>query len=381
VVLVAAGSGTRFGSRKQFVELLPGVSILDRSYEVARSVSSNVIVVVPPDTVRSISARYPLATVIAGGSTRTESVRFAIPALKELGCSFVLVHDAARPLASHGLYLRILESLKEGAVAVVPGLPVYDTVKRVRSNEVLETLDREELRRIQTPQGFKLESFLQAYGQVIDVSDDAALFERCGIKVQVIQGEEQNIKVTAPGDLDYVRVALTPGSLSILKGKERCVNTRVGSGFDIHRFSKDPLRKLMVGGVQLEGPGLEGHSDADVLCHAISDAILGASGLGDIGEHFSEKDPRWEGADSVEILRACVSLAKAKGYVVEHVDATVVCETPRITPYKGVMTEVLSSALGAPVNIKAKTAEKLGSIGRSEGVAAFCTVLMRGDIP
>ncbi len=380
-IVVAAGSGSRFGSRKQFLELTPGKWMLDFAVETARRVSGEVIVVVPADAVVETKSRYQGVKVTAGGISRSDSVRRALPLVNFETCRWVLVHDGARPLASEDLFLRVIGCLQDGANAVVPGMQMADTIKRVEEGMVRETLNREEFCRIQTPQGFELSDLLTAYEGDLEGTDDASLFEQLGISVMVVEGEEANIKVTNPSDMSIVRTFLAYydefGMNMVDKGSAKY---RVGSGFDVHPFANDVSRVLILGGVVLPGYGLLGHSDADVLSHAIADAVLGAAGLSDIGEHFSDRDPRWKDAHSIDMLRSCVDMAKGKGYVLENVDSTIVCETPKLSPFRNSIVKSLEDAVGAEVNLKAKTAENLGAIGRSEGIAAFATVLMRGVV-
>ncbi len=377
-IVVAAGSGSRFGAKKQFLELLPGKTMLDLSVETASRISTEVIVVVPADSVDTMRVRYQGTKVVMGGNSRSESVRMALPFV-DRDCRWVLIHDGARPLASESLFIRVIERLRNGARAVVPAIAVSDTIKRVEEAVVTETLNRETLRRVQTPQGFEFRDLLIAYRGDLEGTDDASLFECLDIDVEVVDGDEDNIKVTNRSDVDVIK------SLLSRRGEEGesvsdSVKYRVGSGFDIHPFAKDESRVLTIGGVVLPGCGLAGHSDADVLCHAIADAVLGAAGLSDIGEHFSDKDPRWKNSNSVEILKTCIAMARRKGYLVEHVDSTVVCESPRLSPYRNAIVKSLEDAVGAEVNVKAKTAERLGSIGRNEAIAAFATVLMKGAV-
>lgn len=381
-IIVAAGSGSRFGGRKQFLELTPGKWMLDFAVETAGRFSTEVIVVVPVDFVDETKSRYQGVKVTAGGSNRSESVRRALSLVNLEACRWVLVHDGARPLASEHLFLRVIEYLQNGARAVVPGLRVVDTIKRVEEGRVQETLDREGLRRIQTPQGFELSEILMVYEGEREGSDDASLFEQLDIDVVVVEGEETNIKVTNPSDMSVAKAFLTQVyELGADMEDKESAKFRVGSGYDVHPFDKGSSRVLVLGGVVVPGYyGLVGHSDADVLSHAIADAVLGAAGLSDIGEHFSDRDPRWKDANSIELLRACVEMARKKGYSLENIDSTVICETPKLAPFRSAIIKRLEAAVGAEVNLKAKTAEKLGAIGRSEGIAAFATVLMKGVV-
>jgi len=311
---------------------------------------------------------------VPGGETRQASVLEGLLALQtsadragEDPADVVLVHDAARPCASDDLWLRVIAEAarSQGAVPVVPSV---DSLKEVADGEVVRSIDRARVQRAQTPQGFAFAPLLAAHlaaresGE--EATDDAALFERAGRRVVAVSGEEDNIKVTDPADLETVgrRLGGTPvGPFP-----------RVGFGYDVHPLASG--RRLVLGGVQIDHDrGLDGHSDADSLTHAVIDALLGAAGLGDIGQKFPASEARWKDADSLELLGAVVADLADAGYRALNVDATIVAEQPRLLPHLDRMRRLLAERLGLPdscVNVKATRGEGLGSIGRGEGIAA-----------
>lgn len=363
-IVVAAGSGSRFGGAKQWAEL-DGRSLTELSVSACRQACDGVVLVVPPDS----SSPLPdlgADIVTSGGSTRTASVRNGIadvPSQAEV----IVVHDAVRPAASAALFDRVIGEVRRGAAGAVPGLPVTDTLKEVDNGAVSRTLDRAGVMSVQTPQAFDAGWLRRAHAEAKDATDDAALVEDVGGRVVVVEGEPDNVKVTTPADLARMKQRARP-----------LTSLRVGHGFDVHRWATTP-RPLVLGGVTLPGDrGLEGHSDADVVCHALADAVLGAAGLGDLGTHFPDSDPRWAGARSTELLSRVVELAAASGLVPVSADITVVAEEPRLSTHIAEMTSVLGKCFGAPVSVKATTAEGLGALGRAEGIAAWAVTLLAG---
>src|SRR5690606_3542704 len=313
--------------------------------------------------------------VVPGGSTRRQSVRAGLTALGT-DPHFVAIHDGARPQVTAALLERLTGAAYEHGAAI-PVLPPADTVKKVGdSGLVVETLPREAVRLVQTPQVFRTELALQAHARAaadgFEGTDDAALVERLGIPVHTVPGDPGNLKVTTPEDLSRLR---SPDSFP---PPAIC---RVGMGYDVHRFSDDPARPLILGGVAVPGArGLAGHSDADVLTHAVMDAMLGAVAMGDIGRHFPDTDPRYEGADSMELLRHVAGLLEEKAARVINIDAVVAAEAPRLAPYIPAMGANIAAAIGLPttaVSIKATTGEGLGFVGRGEGIAAYavCSIV------
>ncbi len=375
-ILAAGGSGVRAGVAKQWL-VLAGETVLRRSARALAGceVVDSVVVVVPPgDEARAEAELAGLGKpvrVVAGGAARADSVRNGLAAAG--GAAVVLVHDAARPFASPGLATLVAEAAARDGAALA-ALPVTDTVKRAAAGAALpraeETLDRRTLWLAQTPQGFRLDLLLSAYdragAEASAATDECSLVERMGAAVTLVPGEAGNFKITAPEDLERARALL-----------EAPVAT--GVGYDTHRFA--PGRRLVLGGVEIEGEGdgLLGHSDADVCAHAIGDAILGAAGLGDLGRHFPDTDPRWKGVSSLALLREIRDLAAARGWRVGNCDVTLAARRPKIAPHGEAMRARLAEALGvapAQVNVKATTGEGMGFVGRGEGIAAHAVALL-----
>jgi 2-C-methyl-D-erythritol 4-phosphate cytidylyltransferase / 2-C-methyl-D-erythritol 2,4-cyclodiphosphate synthase len=310
---------------------------------------------------------------VFGGATRQASVRAGLEALVAHQPEIVLVHDAARPFASAALISRAVAAAKLGAA--VPGLALSDTVKAVDAREhVTQTLDRVSLRAIQTPQAFNFGALLAAHRDAAaagrdDFSDDAALMEWAGHSVAVFAGEAGNVKLTMPED--FARVE--SGRLAML------ADMRMGTGYDVHAFSDGD--HVMLGGVKIPHTrGLAGHSDADAVLHALVDAILGALAEGDIGVHFPPNDPQWRGAASEEFLRFAGERVQARGGMIAHLDVTVICEAPRIGPHRDAIRARIAAIAGLSLDrvaVKATTSEKLGFIGRGEGIAALATATIR----
>jgi 2-C-methyl-D-erythritol 4-phosphate cytidylyltransferase / 2-C-methyl-D-erythritol 2,4-cyclodiphosphate synthase len=308
-----------------------------------------------------------------GGATRQSSVRAGLEALGKHRPEIVLVHDAARPFASAALIGRAVAAAKFSAA--VPGLALSDTVKAVDAHEhVMQTLDRASLRTIQTPQAFNFSALLAAHRDAAaagrdDFSDDAALMEWAGHSVAVFAGEAANVKLTVAED--FVRAENE--RLATLS------DMRMGTGYDVHAFSAGD--HVMLGGVRIpHARGLAGHSDADAALHALVDAILGALAEGDIGVHFPPSDPQWRGAASEKFLRFAVERVQARGGMIAHLDVTVICEAPRIGPHRDAIRARIAAIAGISLDrvaVKATTSEKLGFIGRGEGIAALATATVR----
>jgi 2-C-methyl-D-erythritol 4-phosphate cytidylyltransferase / 2-C-methyl-D-erythritol 2,4-cyclodiphosphate synthase len=310
---------------------------------------------------------------VFGGATRQASVRAGLEALALHKPDRVLVHDAARPFASAALITRAIAAADSGAA--VPVLPVVDTVKTVdASGTIIGTIDRAPLRVVQTPQSFGFALLLAAHRRAAaegrnDFTDDAALAEWAGHKVATFEGEASNVKLTTPEDFARAEAAQVAALADI----------RTGFGFDVHQFIEGD--HLWLGGVRIaHTSGVTGHSDADVVLHALVDAILGALCEGDIGVHFPPSDPQWRGASSDRFLAFAVERVKARGGRIAHLDATVVCEAPRVGPHRDAMRARIAAIAGIPasrVAIKATTSEKLGFTGRGEGIAAFANATIR----
>ena len=364
-IVVAGGSGTRFGGPKQY-ETLGDRRVLDWSVAAARESSDGVVVVVP-------AADAEREGGVAGGSSRSESVRAGL-AHVPADATIVCVHDGARPFADAALFSRVIDAVRGGAAAAIPGVAVADTIKQIDAEgRVVQTPDRSALAAVQTPQAFRASALRSAHAAGGEATDDAALVEAAGGRVVVVAGDVRNRKITDPDDLVWARRQLNEEDSPMSRAPE----IRVGQGFDIHRFSDDPTRPLVLGGVVFEGsPGLHGHSDADAAAHAVTDALLGAAGLGDIGEHCPDNDARWKGADSLELLRHAAGLVRAAGWTIGNVDCSVVCEAPKLAPHKPEMQRRLSEATGAPVTVKGRRAEGLGALGRREGIACWSVAVI-----
>jgi 2-C-methyl-D-erythritol 4-phosphate cytidylyltransferase/2-C-methyl-D-erythritol 2,4-cyclodiphosphate synthase len=307
---------------------------------------------------------------VAGGAERQDSVRLGLEALAPLEPDRVLIHDGARPFPETAMIDRVIDAL-DRAPAAIPGLPLGDTIKRVAGGTITGTVDRTGLWRVQTPQGFHFDAILAAHRAAAGkaLTDDAAVAEAAGIAPLIVAGSETNLKVTTVDDLAAAErlIAARQGDI------------RVGQGFDVHPFG--PGDGLMVCGIAIpHSAGVVGHSDADVGLHALTDAILGAIGAGDIGMHFPPSDPLWKGASSDRFLAHAVALVTAKGGSIAALDVTVICEQPRIGPHRAAMVERVAAIAGiAPgrVSVKATTTEKLGFTGRGEGIAAQAVATVR----
>jgi len=369
-IVVAAGSGQRFGAAKQFAAL-GDARVVDHSLAAAASVSDGVVVVVPAE--EPAPPGLAADAVVEGGATRSDSVRRGLAAVPD-DATIVLVHDAARPAATPQLFGRVVAAVRDGAAAVVPVVEVADTIRRREGGVV----DRSDLLAVQTPQGFSAAALRRAHASGADATDDASLVELVGGDVVTVAGERSNIKITEPPDLVVAAEALGAARPA---GTDRPMTLRVGNGFDVHRFSDDPDRPLVLGGVRFEGErGLHGHSDADVVAHAVAEALLGAAGRGDLGSHFPDTDERWRGADSLALLAEVVRLVAADGLVAFNVDCSVIAESPKLAPRRSEMEAALSAVVGAPVTVKGRRAEGIGGLGRREGIAAMATALL-GSAP
>jgi 2-C-methyl-D-erythritol 4-phosphate cytidylyltransferase/2-C-methyl-D-erythritol 2,4-cyclodiphosphate synthase len=313
-------------------------------------------------------------TPVCGGATRQASVRAGLEALAGRSPDIVLVHDAARPFVSALLVSRAIAAARRNGAAI-PATAIAETVKAVdESGIVVSTLDRASLRLIQTPQAFAFPMLLAAHRRAAaegreDFPDDAALAEWAGHEVSIFEGDPANVKLTVADDFARAEM-LRLGAIA---------DVRTGNGFDVHAFGDGD--HVMLGGIRIAHPrGLSGHSDADVVLHALVDAILGAIAEGDIGQHFPPSDERWRGATSDQFLTFAVERVRARGGVIAHLDATVVCEAPAIAPHREAMRARIAAIAGIAVEriaVKATTSEKLGFTGRREGIAAMATATVR----
>ena len=376
-LIVAGGSGQRFGSErpKQYLDLA-GKPVLRRTVEafLRHPQVGGIRVVIDPawrDAYDAAVAGLGLPDPVAGGASRQDSGRNGLEALAADGApELVLIHDAARPLIDDSTIAAVIESLRDkpGAIAAVP---VADTLKRGNGGTICATVDREGLWRAQTPQGFRFPAILEAHRSAagLSLTDDAAVAERAGLAIALVPSKEDNFKVTTSDDLTRATRAIMSSLWDV----------RTGSGFDVHRFTDGDFVTLC--GLRVpHSHGLEGHSDADVGLHALTDAILGALAAGDIGSHFPPSDPRWRGADSAKFLRHAADLVAERGGVIAHADVTIICERPKIGPHRAAMAERIAEILGIElgrVSVKATTTEELGFTGRREGIAAQAVATIR----
>ena len=366
-IIVAAGRGTRAGGTvpKQW-QLLAGQPVVRHSIRAFAGLADQVILVVHPN---DVARATPMGVqLVEGGATRDASVRNALNHLAGTGTSRVLIHDGARPLVSRALITRLIRALDQ-SVAAAPAVPVTDALWRGDDLRVTGTQDRTGLWRAQTPQAFHFDAILAAHSaHPGGAADDVEVARAAGLDVMIVQGDEDNLKLTFAAD--FARAE------RILKG--RSMDIRVGNGFDVHAFG--PGDHVWLCGVQVpHGRGLVGHSDADVGMHALTDAIYGALAEGDIGQHFPPSDPQWKGAESHIFLRHAANRAAQRGFAIAHADVTLICERPKIGPYAGPMRAALAAILGiAPdrISVKATTSERLGFTGREEGIAALATATL-----
>lgn len=365
-ILVAAGASRRMGFDKLSYRLPDGCTVLETSCAAlaAHPAVRQVVLVAGanrPECERIAAACPKPCCVVDGGETRADSVRNGLAAAEG---ALVAIHDAARPFVSRAVITAALEAAaRTGAAA--PAVPVKDTIKVAQGGRVVSTPDRAMLYAVQTPQCFSREKYRQALAcvtgeQARQVTDDCSLFELAGMPVELTAGDYGNYKITTPDDLK----------------KEKTM--RIGHGYDVHRLVED--RKLILGGVEIPyEKGLLGHSDADVLLHAVMDAVLGAAALGDIGRHFPDTDPAYRGADSLALTRAVAALIREHGYAVGNIDATILCQKPKLAPYIEEMRRNIAAAFGVAadaVSVKATTEEHLGFTGEGLGIAAHAVALL-----
>ncbi|MDA8230126.1 MAG: bifunctional 2-C-methyl-D-erythritol 4-phosphate cytidylyltransferase/2-C-methyl-D-erythritol 2,4-cyclodiphosphate synthase [Magnetospirillum sp.] len=370
-LVVAAGRGRRFGGDipKQYLDLA-GRAVLRHSLAAlaANPQIAAVRAVIHPDDrplYDGAAAGLGLLDPVPGGENRQDSVRLGLESLAGQAPDVVLIHDGARPFADAGIAARVIAALDRHAGAI-PAVPVADTLKRGADGLIAGTVDRAGLWRAQTPQGFRYADILAAHRAVAgeELTDDAAVLERAGLPVALVMGTEENVKITTAADLDRARGAFAgPGEF------------RTGSGYDVHKFAKGS--GVWLCGVEIpHDAALEGHSDADVALHALTDAVLGAIAAGDIGHHFPPSDARWKGAPSHLFLAHAAGLVAGLGGRIVSVDVTIICERPKVGPHRAAMQARLAEILGIRqdrVSVKATTTEGLGFTGRREGIAAQAT--------
>ncbi len=373
-LVVGAGRGRRFGGDfpKQY-SALAGIPVICRTLAAFASHPSITAVraVIHPDdrdlydeAVRQ-SGIDKLLEPVGGGETRQDSVRLGLESLSESGPDLILIHDAARPFVSHDIIDRVIEAL-ENSKGAIAALPVNDTLKSSQGGFVDGTIDRNGLWRAQTPQGFHFSDILQAHRTnpvnqtVAPLTDDSAVAEKAGLAVEIVTGSEENVKITTMDDLMQAERTLGVNEY------------RTGQGVDVHRFCDGD--ELTLCGIKIPYAfALEGHSDADVALHALTDALLGAIGQKDIGSHFPPDESTWKGASSDIFLAKARDLVEGNGGSIVNVDVTIICEEPKIGPYRPAMREKVARILDVEetrVSIKATTTEKLGFTGRKEGIAA-----------
>ena len=378
VLIVAAGKGMRAGGGvpKQYRPLC-GIPVIARTLDafgVTLPEAGIWVVIAEGDEGllrQSIDGRT-IAGVVLGGATRQESVRRGLEALAADAPDIVLIHDAARPFISSETIHRLLSEI-ETFDGIAPGVAIADSIKRCGPDGSVEaSVERKQLWRVQTPQMFRYTAIATAHGSAnlsLDLSDDFAVAERAGLRLKIIPGDEGNFKITTPADFDRASTALS----------NQLPDVRTAQGFDVHTFA--PGDHVMLCGVRVAHThALEGHSDADVGLHAITDAVLGCVAAGDIGTFFPPSDPRWKGAASRRFLEHARDLVSARGGVIAHVDVTLICEAPKIGPHRDAMVTELADILSLArdrVSVKATTTERLGFTGRGEGIAAMATATVR----
>jgi len=375
-LVVAAGRGTRIGGPlpKQYLALAGEPLLRHTLRALARHprLSGVRAVIHPADRALydECARGLDLLPPVPGGAQRQDSVRLGLESLAERGPDWVAIHDGARPFVEEALVDRVLHAL-ERSPGAIPALPVADTMKRGRDGRIVETVDRRHLWRAQTPQAFHYRAILKAHRAAagLELSDDAAVAERAGLAVTLVAGSEENFKVTTSDDLARAERALVSALGDI----------RTGQGYDVHQLG--PGDHVWLCGIRVPHTrALVGHSDADVGLHAITDAVLGALGAGDIGQHFPPSDPQWRGASSDRFLRHAAGLVAARGGRIAHVDVTLICERPKVSPHRDAMVARIAEILGLDrdrVSVKATTTEKLGFTGREEGIAAQAVATIR----
>jgi 2-C-methyl-D-erythritol 4-phosphate cytidylyltransferase/2-C-methyl-D-erythritol 2,4-cyclodiphosphate synthase len=375
-LIAAGGRGLRFGAAqpKQLLSLGER-SILERSVDVFRNcgVIDDLVVAVPTELVENppaaLLARGKPLEIVAGGARRRDSVAHAF-ARVEHRADIIVIHDAARPFVTDETIRRTIAAAIESGAAIA-AIAAHDTVKRASASRmVTETLPREEIFLAQTPQAFRTSVLREALALGGDATDEAMLAEQAGYQVQIVEGDPRNLKITTPADLAIAErlLGLSPAPAAV----------RIGNGYDLHRLVAG--RPLILGGVTIPfHKGLLGHSDADVICHAVTDAVLGAAGAGDIGRHFPDTDPAWKGANSVDLLRQALTVVKAAGFAVVNVDVVVIAQQPKLVSHIDAICANLAAALdceASQISVKGKTNEGVDSMGAGESIAVHAVALI-----
>src|SRR5262245_19943080 len=387
-IIPAAGKGVRFGGErpKQFTEIAGAPVIIHtlRAFELSPEIDA-IVIALRPEDVEIFNRKLSTYTVrkkiclVDGGEHRPASILNALEAIKDWHPHLVAVHDAVRPLITPRMISILLARARQSGAAIL-AVPATDTIKEVEQGLIQRTIDRQRIYCAQTPQAFRYDLLLKANIEARNagllsalITDDSSLVERLGIPVAIVEGEPENIKITTPADL-----VLAERILAQRKFNRDKPAMRIGIGNDIHRLVEG--RRLVLGGVDIPFDfGLLGHSDSDSLTHAIIDALLGAAGLGDIGTHLSDRETRWEGADSILFLQHICSFLGENFYKIANIDATIIAERPRMMPHLPAMKARLSEALQidhSQINLKAKTNEGLDSTGRGEAIAAQAIALI-----
>ncbi len=367
-IIVAAGRGTRAGGAlpKQW-QSLQGTPVIAHTFNALRPHVDQIVVVLHPDDITRWHALGLAADVVMGGATRDASVRAGLDALAKTNPDFVLIHDAARPLVSAAIITDVIAALDHHQGAA-PALLVTDALWTGEDGFVSGTKDRTNFYRAQTPQGFHYCAIVKAHAALqTPAADDVEVARATGLDVAIVTGEERNFKITTA--VDFIRAANMLG---------HDMDVRCGNGYDVHRFTDGD--HVWLCGVKIpHGRSLRGHSDADVGMHAVTDAIYGALGMGDIGQHFPPSDPQWKGAASHIFLRHAVQLAADNGFKISNIDCTLVCEYPKIGPHQAAMKAALADIMDLAadrISVKATTSERLGFTGREEGIASIATATL-----
>ncbi|OPL08055.1 MAG: hypothetical protein AVO33_02260 [delta proteobacterium ML8_F1] len=364
VLIPAAGTGSRMGTAQNKLMLdIGGKPVIEKTLEAFDDHGAvDEIILITGEAFPERDFKK-VVTTVSGGATRQESVSRGLKTIREEE-AYILVHDGARPFVTGEVISRVLAGIDRTG-AVVPGVGVKDTVKEVKNNRIVRTLERDRLFAVQTPQGFRLKLLREAFERFgeCSVTDEAALVERMGRPVGTVAGDYRNRKITTPEDLDA------------FKG---VAGMRIGIGYDVHQLKSH--RDLIIGGVKIPyEKGLMGHSDADVLTHAVMDALLGALGEGDIGQHFPDTDEAYKGISSLVLLAKTRDLMIKKGYRILNIDGVVIAQRPKLSPYLADMAENIAKVLcleATAVNIKATTTEGMGFTGLGEGIAAEAVLLI-----
>ncbi len=381
-IILAAGLGSRMGGnvKKQMLPIL-GKSVIFRTLCAFNECDAvdEIVLAVHEDEAEYIKSEIApgfskIKSVICGGKTRAESAKLAFEAVSDKA-EYIAVHDGARCLITSAMISKVVSQAYDSGAATA-GSYVTDTVKQLSADGLVKkTIPRDTLFLASTPQAFKTELYKKALQNASDtdkITDDNMLIEMLGIPISAVDLGRENIKITTPKDIEYAEYIITK------RERTKMAKIRVGHGYDVHRFAKE--RKLIIGGVEIpHTEGLLGHSDADVLLHAVMDALLGAAALGDIGRHFPDTDEKYRGASSLMLLSEVGKLVSEKGYIVSNIDATLVLQSPKVAKYVDEMTENIANTLGVSkdrVNVKATTEEKLGFTGSGEGAAAHSVALI-----